>query len=60
MPKKALINKAKKKKKHKVREFNYCKICGRNHGYMRKFDICRICFRELVHEGNVPGVRKSS
>lgn len=60
MPKKALINKAKKIKKFKVREFNYCKKCGRNHGYNRKFGLCRICLRELVHEGDVPGVKKSS
>ncbi len=37
-----------------------CKLCGRNHGYMRKFEICRICFRELAASGKLTGVTKSS
>lgn len=43
-----------------VRCYNRCKICGRNHGYLRKFKICRICFRELASEGKIMGVKKSS
>lgn len=37
-----------------------CKLCGRKRGYMRDFDLCRICFRELAHEGHIPGITKSS
>jgi small subunit ribosomal protein S14 len=57
---KALIAKAKKKQKFKVREYNRCPLCGRPRAYMRKFDMCRICFRELAHEGQLPGVVKAS
>jgi small subunit ribosomal protein S14 len=51
---------ADKKVKHPARVYNRCKLCGRNHGYMRKFDMCRICFRELASQGKIMGVRKSS
>ncbi len=60
MARKALIAKAKKKQKFKVREYNRCPLCGRSRGYMRKFDMCRICFRELAHKGEIPGVVKAS
>ncbi len=60
MAKKALIEKAKRKPKFDVRTRNRCQICGRPRGYIRKFGLCRICFRELVHEGVVPGVKKAS
>jgi len=46
--------------KHKVQAYHRCQICGRPHAYMRKFGICRICFRELAHQGHIPGVRKAS
>lgn len=48
------------KPKHAIRVVNRCRICGRNHGYMRKFEMCRICFRELASRGEIVGVRKSS
>ncbi len=60
MPKQALIEKAKRTPKFKVRVYNRCQLCGRKHGYMRHFHICRICFRELAHQGLIPGVTKSS
>lgn len=60
MARKALIAKAKKKSKYKVREYNRCPLCGRSRAYMRKFDMCRICFRKLAHEGQLPGVVKAS
>lgn len=60
MAKKALIAKAKKKQKFKVREYNRCKRCGRPRAYYRKFGICRICFRELANKGEIPGVVKAS
>ena len=43
-----------------VRLKNRCQLCGRAHGYMGRFSICRICFRELAHQGLIPGVTKSS
>ncbi len=60
MAKKALIEKWKKPKKFKVREYNRCRRCGRPRGYLRKFGLCRICFRSLAHQGLIPGVTKSS
>ncbi|WP_171336000.1 30S ribosomal protein S14 [Enterococcus cecorum] len=33
---------------------------GRPRGYMRKFEMSRIKFRELAHQGLLPGVRKAS
>ena len=60
MAKKSLIAKAKRKQKFSVREYNRCPLCGRPRAYMRKFDMCRICFRQLAHEGQLPGVVKAS
>jgi small subunit ribosomal protein S14 len=58
--KKALMVKAMKKPKFKVRGYNRCPICGRVRGYIRRFGICRICFRNLASQGQIPGVIKSS
>ncbi len=60
MAKKAMINKASRPQKFKVRGYNRCKICGRPRSYMRKFGICRVCFRELAYKGEIPGVKKAS
>ncbi|MGQ9525627.1 MAG: type Z 30S ribosomal protein S14 [Armatimonadota bacterium] len=60
MAKKALIEKAKRTPKFKVRRYFRCRVCGRPRGYMRKFGLCRICFRELAHRGLLPGVTKAS
>jgi len=60
MARKALIERAKKKPKFKVRTRNRCQICGRPRGYIRKFGLCRICFRRLAHSGVLPGVKKAS
>jgi small subunit ribosomal protein S14 len=60
MAKKAMVNKQQKAPKFSTRKYNRCKICGRPHAYLRKFGICRICFRELAHDGQIPGVRKAS
>ncbi len=56
----ALIVKANKKPKFKVRHRNRCQRCGRPRGYLRKFGLCRICFREMALQGLIPGVRKAS
>ncbi len=60
MAKIALIVKAKRKSKFKVRQYSRCKICGRPRAYLRKFGMCRICFRSLALEGKIPGVIKAS
>jgi small subunit ribosomal protein S14 len=48
------------KRKYAVRVRNRCKKCGRSRSYMRRFGLCRICFREMAHQGVIPGVVKSS
>ena len=60
MAKVALIVKARRTPKFKVRGYNRCNVCGRARGYLRKFGLCRICLREMAHRGLVPGVTKSS
>lgn len=39
---------------------NRDRIDGRPHAYMQKFGMSRINFRNLAHEGKIPGVTKSS
>ena len=39
---------------------NRCAKTGRAHGYMRAFGVSRITFREMAHEGKLPGVTKAS
>lgn len=39
---------------------NRCSLSGRKKGFFRDFGISRHFFRELAHEGLLPGVRKSS
>jgi small subunit ribosomal protein S14 len=56
----ALMIKARKDPKFKVRRYNRCPICGRPRAYIRKFGICRICFRNMASRGLLPGVTKSS
>lgn len=48
------------KPKYKTRQKNRCQLCGRPRGYMRMFGLCRLCFRRLAHNGELPGVTKSS
>lgn len=57
---KALIAKAKRTPKFKVRAYNRCRRCGRSRAYLRAFGMCRICVRELASRGELPGVRKAS
>ncbi|MFV0560231.1 MAG: 30S ribosomal protein S14 [Enterococcus sp.] len=33
---------------------------GRPRGYMRKFGMSRVTFRELAHQGLIPGIKKAS
>lgn len=60
MAKEALIQKARRPQKFKVRRYTRCNVCGRPRAVFRKFGICRICFREMAHKGLVPGVTKAS
>ncbi len=60
MAKKALIEKSKRTPKFKVRAYTRCERCGRPHAVYRRFKLCRVCLREMVHAGEVPGVKKAS
>lgn len=43
-----------------VRTNNRCSLTGRSRGYVRKFGVSRIKFRELAHQGKIPGLKKAS
>lgn len=43
-----------------VRLKNRCKLTGRPKGYIGKFGICRNVFREMAHDGKIPGLTKAS
>lgn len=43
-----------------VRAKNRCSMTGRPKGYMRQFGICRVVFRDMAHNGKIPGVTKAS
>jgi small subunit ribosomal protein S14 len=60
MAKKALVQKAQRTPKFKVRGYTRCQRCGRPRAVYRKFGLCRICLRSLTLAGEVPGVTKSS
>ena len=60
MAKKAMKLKQQKTPKFSTRAYTRCKLCGRPHASLRKYDICRVCFRNLAHEGKIPGVKKAS
>jgi small subunit ribosomal protein S14 len=58
--KKALVVKANRKPKYKVRAYTRCQRCGRPQAVYRKFGLCRVCLREMAHAGELPGITKSS
>jgi len=60
MAKKALRNKAERKPKFKVRQYTRCKRCGRPRAVYRRFGLCRLCFRDMAHNGEIPGITKAS
>ncbi len=60
MAKTSLKVKAARKPKFAVRAYTRCNKCGRPHAVYRKFGLCRVCFREMAHEGALPGITKSS
>lgn len=43
-----------------VRLRNRCSLTGRSNGYVRDFGISRVKFRELAHQGLIPGMKKAS
>lgn len=43
-----------------VRVRRRCQLTGRGRGVYKKFMVSRIVFRELAHNGYLPGVTKSS
>ena len=51
MAKTALVQKAARKPKFKVRGYTRCQRCGRSHSVYQKFGLCRICLREMAHAG---------
>jgi small subunit ribosomal protein S14 len=60
MAKKALRNKAAARPKFKVRSYTRCVRCGRPRAVYRRFGLCRLCFRDMAHNGEIPGVTKAS
>ena len=39
-----------------VRLHSRCKLTGRPRGYMSKFGLCRNQFRQMAHDGKIPGL----
>lgn len=60
MAKKSQIAKAKREPKFSSRKNSRCARCGRPRAVFRDFMLCRICFREMAHNGELPGIRKAS
>jgi small subunit ribosomal protein S14 len=60
MAKKALRLKSEKKPKFKVRSYTRCVRCGRPRAVYKRFGLCRLCFRDMAHNGEIPGITKSS
>ncbi len=60
MAKKALRIKAGNRQKFKVREYTRCARCGRPRAVYKRFGLCRLCFREMAHNGEIPGITKAS
>ena len=60
MAKKSLRIKAERKPKFQVRAYTRCKRCGRPRAVYKRFGLCRLCFREMAHNGEIPGITKAS
>jgi small subunit ribosomal protein S14 len=61
MAKKTLVEKQKRAgDKFLVRSYTRCARCGRARAVYRRFMLCRLCFRQLAHQGEIPGVTKAS
>ncbi len=60
MAKKSLVHKQQQPQRFSVRKYTRCRRCGRPRSVYRKFGLCRICLRDLAHQGQIPGMTKSS
>ncbi|MBA3432339.1 MAG: type Z 30S ribosomal protein S14 [Actinobacteria bacterium] len=60
MAKKALREKAERMPKYQVRAYTRCKRCGRPRAVYKTFRLCRLCFRDMAHNGEIPGITKAS
>jgi small subunit ribosomal protein S14 len=60
MAKKALREKANRQPKFKVQSYTRCKRCGRPRAVYKRFGLCRLCFRQMAHNGEIPGITKAS
>ena len=60
MAKKALVVKANRKPKFKVRGYTRCSRAPAPRAVYQRFGLCRICFRSMAHRGELPGITKSS
>ena len=60
MAKKSQIIRQQRTPKYRVRGYTRCRKCGRPRAVYRKFGLCRICLRSMAHQGNIPGMTKSS
>jgi small subunit ribosomal protein S14 len=58
--KKSLVAKQKREPRFRVRRYSRCNRCGRPRAVYRKVGLCRIGLRALAHEGQIPGMTKSS
>jgi small subunit ribosomal protein S14 len=58
--KKSLIAKAKREPRYKVRKYSRCNRCGRPRAVFKKLGVGGIGLGELAHEGQIPGMTKSS
>jgi small subunit ribosomal protein S14 len=58
--KKSQVVRQQRPAKFKTRNYNRCRRCGRSRAFLRKFGMCRICVRQIAHEGQIPGLTKSS
>ena len=60
MAKTSQIVRQMRRPKFKTRAYTRCNRCGRARAVYKKFGLCRICLRDLAHNGQIPGMTKSS
>ena len=49
-----------KKPEHLTKVYNRCRLCWRDHWFMREFGICRVCFRKNARMWLIMWVKKAS
>ncbi len=60
MAKKSKIAQAKRGQKFNVQNYTRCERCGRPRSVYKRFKLCRVCFRQMAHNGELPGITKAS